>query len=87
MKRLRSVTKRSTPYQSDPKRRRLFLLATALVARGMDAGRAYETSLHYVTGTGCGRTWISALAELDEVLDGRPDPIVEAAAGGGLPLP
>jgi hypothetical protein len=46
-------------------RHRLFLLATALVARGMRPDQAYKTALHYIEGPGRGRTWMSALAEED----------------------
>jgi hypothetical protein len=48
---------------SDPARRRLFLLATAFVARGMPPEEAYAAARYYVEGSGRGRTWISALAE------------------------
>jgi hypothetical protein len=50
---------------SDPARRRLFLLATALVTRGVQPEEAYIMAFNYVYGRGHGQTWISALAELD----------------------
>ena len=46
-------------------RRRLFLLATALVKRGMDPKSAYNTALYYIDGPGRGRTWVRALAECE----------------------
>jgi hypothetical protein len=65
MKRLHSVVKRSLPRTSHPRRRRLFLLATAFVARGMEPDEAYNEAVYYVDGPGRGRTWISALATHD----------------------
>jgi len=54
-------------HASDPPRRRLFLLATALVTRGLEPNEAYIRAFDYVYGRGRGRTWISALAELDAI--------------------
>jgi hypothetical protein len=54
---------RRQKHASDPARRRLFLLATAFVARGMPPEEAYAAARYYVEGSGRGRTWISALAE------------------------
>jgi hypothetical protein len=65
MMRLRSVVKRSRPHTSHPQRRRLFLLATGFVARGMEPDEAYNTAVYYVHGAGRGRTWISALTAHD----------------------
>jgi hypothetical protein len=63
--RLRSVVKRSRPHTSHPQRRRLFLLATGFVARGMDPDEAYRHAVYYTHGPGRGRTWISALTAHD----------------------
>jgi hypothetical protein len=49
----------------------LFLLATALVTRGMKPDKAYKTALYYTEGPGRGRTWINALAEQDSRGDRR----------------
>jgi hypothetical protein len=62
------------PVPNSAARKRLFLLATALVARGMKPEEAYKTALHYIEGEGRGRTWISALAEADR----REEPHAEA---------
>jgi hypothetical protein len=48
---------------SNPAQRRLFLLATALVVRGMEPNEAYIAAFYYVFGPGRGRNWLSALAE------------------------
>jgi hypothetical protein len=45
--------------------RRLFLLGTAFMARGMKPEDAYNKALYYTKGPGRGQTWISALAEQD----------------------
>jgi hypothetical protein len=50
---------------SSAARHRLFLLATALVARGMKPDQAYKIALYYIQGPGRGRTWMNALAEED----------------------
>jgi hypothetical protein len=51
--------------QDDETRHRLFLLATALVARGMKPAEAYAMAVHYIHGPGRGRNWIAALAEYE----------------------
>ena len=56
---------KQAPLPISSARRRLFLIATALVARGMEPYDAYKTALYYAEGTGRGRTWIRALAEVD----------------------
>jgi hypothetical protein len=53
------------PIPSNADRHRLFILATALIARGMTPDQAYKTALHYTTGAGRGQTWISALKDED----------------------
>jgi hypothetical protein len=65
MKRLRSVVKRSPLHMSNQQRRRMFLLATAFVTRGMDPDEAYRHAVYYTHGPGRGRTWISALTAHD----------------------
>lgn len=55
-----------TPVLSSPAKRRLYLLATNFVARGMAPEEAYRTALRYVQGSGRGRTWISAVAEQED---------------------
>jgi hypothetical protein len=50
-------------------RHRLFLLSTALVARGMEPAEAYRRALRYVEGDGRGRTWIQVLAECEAAPD------------------
>jgi hypothetical protein len=54
-----------TPISSSSAQRRLFLLATAFVTRGMKPDDAHKTALYYIKGAGRGRTWISALVEQD----------------------
>jgi hypothetical protein len=65
---------RNGPRRPEPagqrSRRRLFLLATAFVARGMPPEEAYAAARYYVDGSGRGQTWISALAEHEA--DGPP---------------
>jgi hypothetical protein len=65
------------PKQDDEARHRLFLLATALIARGMKPAEAYSTAIHYIHGAGRGRTWIAALAEYEAAnkmpQDAEPD--------------
>ena len=61
------------PKQGDAARHRLFLLATALVARGMEPGEAYATALRYIQGSGRGRTWISVLAECESAENRTPE--------------
>jgi len=56
---------KQAPIPISSARRRLFLIATALVARGMEPHDAYKTALYYAEGAGRGRTWIRALAEID----------------------
>ena len=57
---------KQAPIPISSARRRLFLIATALVARAMEPDDAYKTALYYAEGAGRGRTWISALAEVDD---------------------
>jgi hypothetical protein len=64
-KRPRRVKRETIPSSSA--QRRLFVLATSLVARGMEPKAAYENALHYIQGPGRGRTWIRALAEQDSL--------------------
>ena len=45
--------------------RRLFLLGTAFMARGMKAEDAYKTALYYAEGPGRGQNWIRILVERD----------------------
>jgi hypothetical protein len=73
MKRLRSVAKRSPPPISNPQRRRVFLLATAFVTRGMDPDEAYRHAVYYAHGQGRGRTWISALTAHDRGMGSQSD--------------
>jgi hypothetical protein len=62
----RNKSPKQAPISSSFVRRRLFLVATSLVARGMKPDEAYKTALYYTEGPGRGRTWISALAEQDD---------------------
>jgi hypothetical protein len=64
---------KQAPISSSFARRRLFLVATSLVARGMKPDEAYKTALYYTEGPGRGRTWISALAEQDDRSDRRSE--------------
>jgi hypothetical protein len=57
-------------------RRRLTLLATAFVARGMEPDSAYAKARYYIDGPGRRLNWISALAQ-QEPVDAVP---VEASA-------
>jgi hypothetical protein len=45
--------------------RRLFLLGTAFMARGMKPEDAYNKALYYTKGPGRRQNWMSALAEQD----------------------
>jgi hypothetical protein len=56
---------KQAPTANSAARRRMFLLGTALVARGMRPDEAYKTALAYIEGPGRGRTWMSVLAEQD----------------------
>jgi len=56
---------------SDPRRRRLYLLATTFVERGMAPQDAYDAAKYYVCGPGRGQSWVSALNEIDCVLGDR----------------
>ena len=56
---------KAAPPPTSPRQRRLVLLATAFVTRGMEPEDAYKAALHYTQGSGRGRTWINALAEQD----------------------
>jgi hypothetical protein len=66
---LRLGRRRSTDGEPQPassnQQRRLFLLGTAFMARGMNAEEAYRKALYYTEGPGRGQTWISAVAEQD----------------------
>jgi hypothetical protein len=53
------------PASNDHSQRRLFLLGTAFMARGMSPKDAYSKAVYYTTGPGRGQTWISILAEQD----------------------
>jgi len=53
-------------------RRRLLLLATAFVARGMEPKDAYAQALYYIEGPGRGLNWISALAQQEPSDSGKP---------------
>ena len=57
----------------EPKRR-LFMLAAALVARGVAPEEAYDKALHYTQGAGRGRNWINALAEHDREAASADEP-------------
>ena len=46
-------------------RRRLFMVASALITRGMDPDQAYKTALYYAEGPGRGQPWINALTEAE----------------------
>jgi hypothetical protein len=74
-------TKADPPKQattaSSTERRRLFLLGTALVARGMEPDEAFRTALHYIEGPGSGQNWMSALSEVDRRATNRPGAIPE----------
>jgi hypothetical protein len=50
---------------SSPERRRLFMVASALITRGMDPGEAYKTALYYTEGPGRTQPWVHALAEVN----------------------
>jgi hypothetical protein len=66
---IRWERRRSTDGEQQPansnQQRRLFLLGTAVMTRGMKAEDAYSKALYYTEGPGRGQTWISALAEQD----------------------
>jgi hypothetical protein len=51
------------PGASSSAQRRLCLLGTALVTRGMKPDEAYKIALYYIEGPGRGLTWITALNE------------------------
>ena len=56
----------SRSQNSDPARKKLFLLATALVTRGHGAEEAYKRAVYYVYGPGRSHTWMRALIEEDQ---------------------
>jgi hypothetical protein len=55
-------TRRPVP---DRNQRRLYLLGTAFLARGMTAEDAYHKAIYYTEGSGRRQNWISALSEQD----------------------
>ena len=59
----RSPERDLTP--GSPARRRLFMVATALITRGMDPDQAYQTALYYTEGPGRAQPWINALSEAE----------------------
>jgi hypothetical protein len=75
------------PNPSSSAQRRLFLLATGLITRGMKPEDAYRTALYYIEGPGRGRTWISALAEHDDRGRRPIDPEDRDAASRGEERP
>ena len=60
-----SSSGQSRAGSNDPSQRRVFLLGTAFMARGMKAEDAYNKALYYTKGPGRRQNWISALAEQD----------------------
>jgi len=62
--RRRSEVDRRPVSDSHPERR-LFLLGTAFMARGMTPKDAYSKAVYYTKGPGRGQNWISALVEED----------------------
>jgi hypothetical protein len=65
LRRRRGSDVQQSPGANDHLQRRLFLLGTAFMARGMKPKDAYDKALYYTTGPGRGQTWISVLAEQD----------------------
>src|SRR5262245_60441874 len=49
----------------DSNQRRLYLLGTAFMARGMNPEDAYNKAVYYTKGSGRRQNWISALSEQD----------------------
>jgi len=49
----------------DSNQRRLYLLGTAFLARGMKPEDAYNKAVYYTKGSGRHQNWISVLSELD----------------------
>ena len=81
MRRVLSLIRSGVPQGSDPNRhpisdpdrrqipdsnqRRLYLLGTAFLARGMKPEDAYNKAVYYTKGSGRRQNWISVLSELD----------------------
>src|SRR6185436_20766099 len=66
----------------DSNHRRLYLLGTAFLARGMKAEDAYNKALYYTKGSGRRQNWISALAEQD-----RDSPVLTERKNGSSDTP